>query len=77
MMKKFTDRLQLRFDNVQRAWHHVRRTVPPNGVISADQFYRMIDKVFSIGMSEKEIRDMIRVLDKDKNGVIDFAEFQV
>jgi len=77
VMKKFTDRLQLRFDNVQRAWHHIRRTVPADGVISANQFYRMIDQVFSIGMSEKEIHEMIRILDKDKNGVIDFNEFQV
>jgi hypothetical protein len=37
ILKKFTDKLQLRFDNVQRAWHHIRRKIPPNGAIQADK----------------------------------------
>jgi hypothetical protein len=37
VLKKFIDRLRLRFDAVSRAWHRVKRSVPQSGTLSADK----------------------------------------
>jgi len=58
------------------AWQYVRSRVPVDGMIPADQFHRMIDKVFCLGLTDREVRALILAMDTDKNGAIDFQEFQ-
>jgi len=44
VLKKFTDKLQLRFDSVQRAWHHLQRKIPEGGRITAEQVRECVRK---------------------------------
>ena len=58
------------------AWQYVRSRAPADGKIPADQFHKMIDRVFCLGLTDREIHALIRAMDTDKNGAIDFQEFQ-
>ena len=64
------------FARTASAWQYVRSRAPADGMIKADQFHKMVDQVFCIGFTDEEIKALIRAMDTDNNGAIDFQEFQ-
>jgi len=56
-------------------WHKIWRKITPNGKMSENQFaHFIVDNKIGTG-KEIDARNMFKMMDKDKNGVMEFDEF--